>query len=636
MSETTKAVFLSYASQDAEAARRITDALRAAGVEVWFDQSELRGGDAWDQKIRRQIKECALFVPIISANTQARGEGYFRLEWRLADQRTHLMGRNRAFLIPVCVDQTPEANADIPDSFTAVQWTRLIGGETPPTFVERVRKLLPSGPVSASTASFAPSPISHLPSPSDRPAADLKSVAVLAFANLSNDAENEFFSDGISEELINVLVRVPGLKVTARTSAFHFKKKDTPVAEIARQLGVAYVVEGSVRKAGERVRITAQLIKAADGFHVWSDTFTRDLKDIFEVQDEIAGLIAKNLSLKLSIPAGPVREVNPEAYRLFLEGRSAFNREGLDDPLKSVACYQKSLEIDPDAALTWAWLAMGYGMAAGSGVQAVDLGNKLAREAAERAIRLDPSLAKGHVALAFVELLYGWDWAKAAAALKHAIELTPGEVEAVSLMAHLAGCTGRTGRAIALSEQAAALDPFNYFSGYALVRSLSYARRFADMEKKAEHVLALNPVGTRPRSFLSMAQLLQGKVDAAATTAESMPMGWSRSTSLSMARHAQGRMAESDSELQGLIAEHGQHAAFQVAQVYAYRGNVEEGFRWLEKAYEQRDSGMCLTRVDPLLDSLHADARWEPFIRKMNLAEDQVSWLTKDLGPAER
>ena len=184
MSEATKAVFLSYASQDAEAAKRICEALRAAGVEVWFDQSELRGGDAWDQKIRRQIKECALFMPILSANTQARPEGYFRLEWRLADQRTHLMGRNRAFLVPVCVDQTPDTNADIPDSFSAVQWTRLPGGETPPAFVERVKRLLPG-----ETAALAVEPGERTREtglPMTRPTATAaakegNSVAVLAF-----------------------------------------------------------------------------------------------------------------------------------------------------------------------------------------------------------------------------------------------------------------------------------------------------------------------------------------------------------------------------------------------------------------------------------------------------------------------
>jgi TolB-like protein/cytochrome c-type biogenesis protein CcmH/NrfG len=622
MSDTGKAVFLSYASQDAAAAKCICEALRAAGVEVWFDQSELLGGDAWDQKIRRQIKECALFVPIISANTQARPEGYFRLEWRLADQRTHLMGRNRAFIFPVCVDQTSDAGVDAPDSFLAVQWVRLPGGETSPAMAGRVQRLL-AGEGSAHSLPAVPPSTASRPA-SSAPMVEGKSVAVLAFANLSNDAENEFFSDGISEELINVLVRVPGLKVTARTSAFHFKRKDTPIAEIASQLGVAYVVEGSVRKQGDKVRVTAQLIKASDGFHVWSDTFTRDLKDIFAVQDEIAALVAENLSLKLNAAANATREVNPAAYRLFLEGRTAFNREGSGDSLMAVARYKESLEIDPGSALTWAWLSLAYSMATGSGIHEVDAGNKQAREAARRAIELDPGLAKGHVALAFVLLLYDWDWPKAEATLERALVLAPGEVEAVSLLAHLAGCTGRLDRAIALSRQAAELDPFNYFSAYTVVRSLSYARRFAEMEKAAEHVLALNPMGTRSRSFLSMARLLQGRADAAAQAAEEMPVGWARSTSLACARHAQGRPADSEAELEALKATHAVHAAYQVAQVHAFRGDVEEAFAWLETGYRQRDSGMGLMKSDPLLQSLHDDARWLPFLRKMKLADDQL------------
>jgi TolB-like protein/cytochrome c-type biogenesis protein CcmH/NrfG len=622
MSDAGNAVFLSYASQDAEAAKKICEALRAAGIEVWFDQSELRGGDAWDQKIRRQIKECALFVPIISANTQARPEGYFRLEWRLADQRTHLMGRNKAFLLPVCVDQIPEAGVDAPDSFLAVQWMRLPGGETPPTAAERVRRLLAADGSVAPIPSTSPSTATRPPSAA--PASEGKSVAVLAFANLSNDAENEFFSDGISEELINVLVRVPGLKVTARTSAFHFKRKDTPIAEIARQLGVAYVVEGSVRKSGERVRITAQLIKAADGFHVWSDTFTRDLKDIFAVQDEIAGLVAEKLSFKLNAVGGAIHEINPAAYRLFLEGRTIFNREGTDDFDKAIARYRESLALDPGAALTWAWLSLAYGMVASSGAEATSIGNRLAREAALRAIELDPALAKGHVALAFISLLYDWDWPKAAVSLERAVALVPGDVEALSLQAHLAGCTGQFDQAIQLSRKAAELDPFNYFSGYTVVRSLSYAGRFAEMEKAAEHVIVLNPTGVRSRSFLSMALLLQGKADAAAQAAGEVPPGWAQFTALACARFAQGRLTESETALNALKAGFSVSAAYQVAQVHAFRGDVDLAFEWLEKGYSQRDAGMGLTKADPLLRNLHSDHRWLPFLRKMNLADDQL------------
>ena len=322
MSEPTKAVFLSYAREDTAAAQRIADALRGGGVEVWFDQDELVGGDVWDAKIRKQIKECALFVPIVTANTQARTEGYFRLEWLLAAERTRLMGRTKAFLLPVCIDATKESEADVPESFLSVQWTRLVGGETPAAFVARVRKLLggseleagrlvgsialakearpaqrdelpsadgfgvprgvasPGKTVSRGLARLGgthpghrrcgavvvvalrpeaktpPEPAARRSAPpttenaslAAQPPPDLaaKSVAVLAFENLSGDKDNEYFSDGITEELINVLGKVPGLNVAGRTSSFFFKGKQESPAEIARTLGVNYLVSGSV------------------------------------------------------------------------------------------------------------------------------------------------------------------------------------------------------------------------------------------------------------------------------------------------------------------------------------------------------------------------------------------------------
>jgi hypothetical protein len=296
LNATSRAVFISYASQDAEAVQRICVALRSAGVEVWFYQSELQGGDAWDPKIRREVHDCALFIPIISAQTASRHEGYFRLEWNLADQRTHMMARNRVFVVPVCLDATPEAASDVPESFQRVQWTRLPGGETPPAFVERIKRLLspelsPLSAMSGATpglrkpmrptwrskpvllalaAVFAalacfvagkfwipkyltPTPAAFAPPP--------HSIAVLPFVNLSGDKEQEYFSDGLTEELIELLGKTPGLRVIARTSSFYFKGKAEKLETIAAELRVANVLEGSVRKSGERLRVTAQLIR---------------------------------------------------------------------------------------------------------------------------------------------------------------------------------------------------------------------------------------------------------------------------------------------------------------------------------------------------------------------------------------
>jgi TolB-like protein len=621
-----QAVFLSYASQDAEAARRICEALRAAGVEVWFDQSGLRGGDAWDAKIRRQIKECALFIPIISANSQTRLEGYFRREWRVAVDRMLDMDDALPFLLPVVVDDTPDAEARVPDPFRERQWTRLPAGEGQAAFAGRVRTLLLGARSGAPPAALGPPPLARKAAPGapggpGAPAADPKSVAVLAFANRSNDPDNEYFSDGISEELINELARIPGLKVTARTSAFHFKGKDTPIAEIARQLGVAYVVEGSVRKSGERVRILAQLIKAADGFQVWSENFDRELRDIFAVQDEIAGLIARNLSLTLG-SSSPARVADPEAYRRFLQGRAIFNREVPGEFGEAVACYQASLALDPTSALTWAWLSLVYGVSAGSGTHDVETGNALAREAAARAITLDPNLAKGHAALGLVQLVYDWDWKAAANSLDRASALAPGDVETVCFQSHAAMILGQAERAVLLGRRALELDPLNTLAGYALLRGLLVAGRFEEMGQLAEHVIALNPSGFRSRLFLSLAHLLQGRADEAARTAEQVPMAWARLTTLAMARFAQGRPEESEAVLQQLQTGHGDRAVYQMAQVHAFRGERDAAFEWLETAYRARDSGTVLVKGDPLLRSLRDDPRWLPFLRKVKLADD--------------
>ena len=264
MTDPGRAVFLSYASQDAEAAQHLCDALRAAGVDVWFDRSELRGGDAWDRQIHEWIRDCRLFVAVISAHTEARDEGYFRREWKLAVDRTYNMAEHKAFLVPVAIDDTPERGAAVPEKFRQVQWTRLPGGSTPPAFVERIRQMLTPDEsralASIRPASGPPSTPSALPGAVAASAAPENSIAVLPFTNLGGEADNEYFSDGLAEEIINFLAQIQALKVTARTSAFAFKGKTEDIRKIADALGVTTILEGSVRRSGPRIRVTAQLI----------------------------------------------------------------------------------------------------------------------------------------------------------------------------------------------------------------------------------------------------------------------------------------------------------------------------------------------------------------------------------------
>jgi TolB-like protein len=333
-----RAVFLSYAREDAPAAQRIADALQSNGVEVWLDQSELRGGDAWDQKIRRQIKECALFIPVISARTQSRGEGYFRLEWKLAVERTHLMAEGVPFLSPVVIDETTEAAAMVPAEFLRVQWARLPGALPTPQFVAQTRRLLdspkipvrPAAPSAAGgslpgrrpgawialaaalaiiavavalvvtrrspPAAVEPSATQAEAQEAPRaPAVNAKSIAVLPFDNMSEDKENAFFADGVHEDVLTNLSFVKDLHVISRTSVMQYRATTKPVKQIGQELGVAYVLEGSVRREGNKVRVTGQLIDARTDEHVWAKAYDRDLTDIFAIQAELAQAIAEAL-----------------------------------------------------------------------------------------------------------------------------------------------------------------------------------------------------------------------------------------------------------------------------------------------------------------------------------------------------
>ena len=472
MTESPKAVFLSYASQDTEAARRIRNALHAAGLEVWFDQSELRGGDAWDASIRQKIRECALFVPIISANTETRSEGYFRLEWKLAVDRSHLMADDQAFLLPVVIDETPDASARVPDRFRERQWSRLPAGEKAEAFAERARRLIGSAETGVATA-VGPAAAQRVATPATTKAAfprwivaglgaavlvpvaviafrtftnepatvavtksapettsapvtpkpDKNSVAVLPFTNLSDDKANEYFSDGISEELLTVLQKIPGLRVAARMSAFSFKGKNATAQEIGEKLGVANLVEGSVRKSGKSVRITARLSRAATGEQLWSDSYTRDVKDVFAVQSELARTIVEQLrgqlggTMNASARAELTAQVqaavkggtkNAEAYELYLQGKSFLNQFSQETAVRATDFLQRAVALDPTFALAWAALSRAGSVRGGYAMNRRDLdeGFALARRAADRALALEPALPAAQLARMRVQLWY--------------------------------------------------------------------------------------------------------------------------------------------------------------------------------------------------------------------------------------
>jgi TolB-like protein/Tfp pilus assembly protein PilF len=635
MNNERKAVFLSYASQDADVARRICDALRVVGLDVWFDQSALRGGDAWDASIRRQIRECALFVPIISANTQAREEGYFRREWNLAVSRTLDMADDKAFLLPVVVDATLDVSARVPEKFREVQWTHLPAGEAAAGFAERVQRLLAGAGV-ASPPRPAAQAVGTAPAQAAARAEDARSIAVLPFVNMSRDEENEYFADGLSEELLNMLVKIRGLRVASRTSAFSFKGKDVDIATVAQKLNVATVLEGSVRKSGKRVRITVQLIEVASDSHLWSETYDRELDDIFAVQDDIAQSVVKELSGALmgapaiaaagATAAAEVRKAalgrsdNPEAFQLYLQGKFFGERTAQAETDKAIALFERAVEIDPDFALAWAGLSRVHQVQAGYGFAPIDDGFERARKAAQRAIALAPDLAEGHIELGLVQESHDWNWAGADASFRRALELAPGDTHALTASAGLARVLGRFDQAIALMRKAVVLDPLSARAHRQAAIIYLMADRLDESAAAFRLALDLSPGTGLIHAFLAVTLLLQGRVNEALALAKAESHDVFRNVALAMIHHASGNATESDVALKTLVDQFGWTAAYQVAEVHAWRNDIEAAFEWLERAYAQRDPGVVYTAEDRFFRPLRSDPRWQAFIGRMGLA----------------
>jgi TolB-like protein len=516
MPETSsKAVFLSYAREDAEAARRIAEALRGFGVEIWFDANELRGGDTWDQKIRRQIKECALFIPVISAGTHSRNEGYFRLEWRLAVERTHLMVSGAAFLMPVVIDATPETPGMVPDEFLKVQWTRLPAGVPTPHFVAQVQNLLrdPSPAGAAGAAGNAagrppvlpeprpPRPVlmawaiallaaavlglgafvllrpgakppapAATPTPGAEPAeaaVNAKSLAVLPFTNMSEEKDSAFFTDGIQEDILTNLALISELHVVSRTSVMQYRNTQKSIKQIGQELGVAYVLEGSVRRAGNKVRVTGQLINARTDEHVWAKAYDRDLTDIFAIQGELATEIAGALKAAITPQQKTLIEgrgtSNMEAYSSFLKARelrlwSGVRRVTLPeiDPL-----LRNAVTLDPKFWEAWLEIARVDLTAYGSMSLERERSRLEAGQAAlAQALKLAPEDPKVLRVQALEANALG-DVPRARALLERALAVYPGNAELLIALATLEAGDRDWAKAMGYVRRAQALDPRN-------------------------------------------------------------------------------------------------------------------------------------------------------------------------------
>jgi TolB-like protein/DNA-binding winged helix-turn-helix (wHTH) protein len=446
------------------------------------------------------------------------------------------------------------------------------------------------------------------------------SIAVLPFADLSPEKDQEYFSDGLAEELLNSLAKIQGLHVAARTSAFQFKGKNEDLRVIGQKLNVATVLEGSVRKQGQRVRVGAQLVQVSDGYHLWSATYDGDLTDIFALQEDIARSVAGSLQVTLlGEKAGSPRATSIEAYDAYLQGKYFYARGDRESIEKAIAYYEQAINLDPNYAPAWAALSSARSFQAGAFPGSLGERYGRAREAAERALALDPFLAEGYAALGSVKRDFDWDWAGADACYQRALALEPENVEVLQGAALLAATLNRYDEALRLGRRAVELDPLQASAHVYLAVHAYKAGRLGDAVAAARKALELNPTYPWPHEILWDVYLAQSRPQDALAEAEREPdPGW-RLQGLALAYHALGRERESDRALAELIAEYAGSAAIQIAEVYAFRGEADQAFQWLERAYSQRDPGLILLKGDSYFRNVERDPRYSAFLKKMRL-----------------
>ena len=453
-----------------------------------------------------------------------------------------------------------------------------------------------------------------------------KSIAVLPLVNTSGDPANEYFSDGLSEELIAVLAKIPGLKIIGRSSSFLFKGKADDSRTIGDKLGVANLLEGSVRKQGDRVRIVAELINAADGRTLWSETYDRELKDVFAVQSEIATAVTDQLKIKLfgasvKSDAAPSND-NLAAYNALQQGTFYFRLSTEEGTRKATEFYAEAIRLDPNYALAHANLSLAWRLLGaawlGGGNEAKEAYAK-ARNEAQVALSLAPNLATAHEALGFVLLTSDFDFPGAEAELRRAEKLAPADAGPKGALCILFGAQGRLVEAESVARQTLALDPLGVTRYFNLARILIGGGRYDEAEAALRKAVALQPAAARLHVHLTTIDVLRGNATEALKDAQLEPPGFWRDYALALARQMQSDRPAADSALQKLINENAVTSPFQIAAVYGLRHEPDKMFEWLDRAYTERDSGLTQLLVTPFILNYKDDPRFAAFCQKLKV-----------------
>jgi TolB-like protein/Flp pilus assembly protein TadD len=657
-SGSTPTVFISYASQDAAVAAALVEALERHGVKCWIAPRDVKAGALYADAIVRAISGAKAFVLVLSESAIASSHVSKEIERASSKKRP---------IIALRIDAAPLTPA-LEYFLSESQWVEAQAGNIDAAYVkliDAIREPARAAPetlvtgvpgtsagmasaahpksrrnwillavglavVAALAALLAPKfwPAKHAAAEQRTTAAasviNNKSIAVLPFVDMSEKHDQEYFADGMAEEIIDLLAKVPDLRVPARTSSFYFKGKSTKVPDIARELSVAHVLEGSIRRSGNQIRVTAQLVRADTGYHLWSQTYDRDLQDVFKVQDDIANAVVQ--ALQITLMGGPLTRQkggtqNLEAYQLYLRAVSA-ELQNTKASMESGREYlEQAIKLDPTFGLAWAWMALDSMELADGGYVLPTEGYPRAKQQAQHALELSPDLVMAHYVLQHVYQYYDWDWAASEAEGRRALSVDPTNSNALMGAGLLSSTLGHGDDAERQILAALASDPLNTFARESLGFVQYYAGRFASADASYRKLLDLAPDFEWIHWYLGKTLLAEGKPDEALAMVRLEPGEENRLQLLPIMLQATGHKAEADEALKALATKFSGTSAYFVAMTYAYRNDRDLALQWLDRAYKQKDASLAEIVGEPLFKNLASDPRYKAFLRKMNLPE---------------
>jgi TolB-like protein/Tfp pilus assembly protein PilF len=649
-------VFVSYASQDVAIADAIVAALEKNGIKCWIAPRDVTPGLQYADEIVGAINDAKVLVLVLSEHAVASPHVGREIE-RAASKRRRIVGLRtdaapltRSFEYFLSESQWIDVAAlGMPGALTKL--TEAVGQSLAPSSwvspglgadaenpADRKRKLkhltirrlvaaavflVAAAVVVGVVVRYWPSKQGNARAPAVAAISD-KSIAVLPFTDMSEKKDQEYFADGMAEEIIDLLVKVPDLHVPARTSSFYFKDKSTKIPDIARELGVAHILEGSIRRSGNRLRVTTQLVRADTGYHVWSETYDRDLSDVFKVQDDIANAVVQ--ALQISLMGGPLTRQkggtqNLEAYQLFLRGVSAEMQNTRTSLAAANGYLDLAVKLDPDFARAWDWLALDTLIQVDVGMLPPVDGLKRTRWLAQHALQLSPELAEPHFVLGYVYRKLDWDWADAEAEVRQGLAADPTDPVGLMYAGLISKTLGRWDDAERQLRSARARDPLYTFAYFNLGETQYLAGHFAEAEASLRGLLELAPGFLWTHGLLARTLVAEGKPDTALAVAQQETFEEYRLCILPIVLQAVGRAAEADEVLKTVITKFADTEAYAIAMIYAYRNDHDPALQWLDRAYKQKDTSLVEIVGEPLFKNLANDPRFKAFLRKMNLPE---------------